>query len=82
MAENAIDMVKDIAVRERACSPENPMRFKAGEYVKFGTYPESHGDTKDPIEWLVLEVKDNEALLVSRYGLDCKRHCRYFTNLT
>lgn len=40
--------------------------LKSGDYVKFGNYPQNHGDIKEPIEWVVLEVKDNEALLISR----------------
>ncbi|WP_406546050.1 DUF6273 domain-containing protein, partial [Succinimonas sp.] len=55
-----------------------PLRVKAGEYIKFGRYPHTERyiltkDKKDkePIEWLVLEVNGNEALLVSRYALDC-----------
>ncbi len=47
-------------------------RLTKGEYIKFGNYPQNNDNTKEPIEWLVLEVSDQEALLVSRYGLDCK----------
>ena len=46
--------------------------LKPGDHVKFGSYPQNHGDIKEPIEWVVLEVKDNEALLISRYALDCQ----------
>ena len=49
---------------------------KVGDYVKFGCYPQNNGGVKEPIEWLVLEVRGNNALLISRYGLDCKQyHC-------
>ncbi|WP_406038839.1 protein kinase domain-containing protein [Succinimonas sp.] len=50
------------------------LRVKAGDYFRFGSYPQNIGCEKEPIEWLVLEVKGNEALLVSRYGLDCKQY--------
>ena len=39
--------------------------------VKFGSYPQTDitGNTKDPIEWIVLNKKDNQALLLSKYVL-------------
>lgn len=45
-----------------------------GAYISFGTY-EQDNDTsngKEEIEWLVLEVKDGKALIVSKYAIDCK----------
>ncbi len=44
------------------------------EFLKFGSYPQGEQGQKAPIEWLVLEVLGNEALLVSRYGLDCRQY--------
>lgn len=46
---------------------------KAGDYVKFGKY-EMDNETyngSEEIEWLVLEVKNNKAFLVSKYLVDC-----------
>ncbi len=45
---------------------------KAGDIVTFGMYPQSDvtGNTKEPIEWKVLDVKDGKALLISVLGLD------------
>ncbi len=51
-----------------------PMLAKVGAYVKFGSYPQNNGSAKEPIEWLVLEVNGNKALLVSRYALDCQSY--------
>ena len=45
---------------------------KAGDYVKFGKY-EMDNETyngSEEIEWLVLEVKNNKAFLVSKYLVD------------
>ena len=55
---------------------------KKGEYIEFGSYPQNNGNTKEPIEWLVLEVKGNEAFLVSRYGLDCKQYHHEYVDMT
>lgn len=42
------------------------------DYVYFGHYPQTEkGLDRTPIEWLVLDVKDNKLLLISRYILDC-----------
>lgn len=42
--------------------------------VTFGSYPQSDktGNTKDPIEWIVLDKQDDKVLLLSKYILDCK----------
>jgi hypothetical protein len=42
--------------------------------VKFGLYPQSdaNGIEKEPIEWIVLDRHGNNALLLSKYILDCK----------
>ncbi len=46
-------------------------RLTVGQYVTLGRYPQSAaGKDRTPIEWLVLEVKGDKALLVSRRGLD------------
>ncbi len=46
--------------------------MKKGDIIKFGKYPQDNYSFRTPIEWLVLDVTGNEALLISRYGLDCK----------
>lgn len=46
---------------------------RVGSYVKFGHYPQNDGDTPEPIEWQVLETDGKTALVISRYGLDCKQ---------
>ena len=52
--------------------------MKKGEIIKFGNYPQDGNRSISPIEWLVLDVKENEALIVSRYGLDCKQYSHDF----
>ena len=61
-------------VKYPTVKPKPKPVFKAGEYVKFGSYPQNNGSAKEPIEWLVLEVNGNEAFLISRYGLDCRQY--------
>ena len=56
---------------------------KAGQYVKFGHYPQTAaGNDNTPIEWLVLAVQGNRALLLSRYELDAKPYNTLKTGVT
>lgn len=54
---------------------EIPM--KVGDIYTYGNYRQNDDDddgTKTPIEWLVLAREDKRALLISRYGLDCRQY--------
>ncbi len=44
-----------------------------GDYIKFGSYPQTSNGDIQPIEWLVLSKENNKMLVISRYGLDAKR---------
>lgn len=57
---------------------------QVGDYVFFGAY-EQDNDTsngEEAIEWLVLEVKDGKALVISKYGLDCKPYAERIASYT
>ena len=56
--------------------------IKKGCYVRFGSYPQNDGGVKEPIEWLILEANDQEALLVSCYGLDCSEYHHESASIT
>ena len=44
-----------------------------GDTITFGTYPQtSEGTDQTPIEWIVLDIQEGKALLLSKYGLDAK----------
>lgn len=55
-----------------------------GEYIKFGAYEQDNNTSngKEDVEWLVLEVKDGKALVVSKYALDCKQYNTSGTDVT
>ena len=57
---------------------------KAGDYVFFGAYEQDNNTSngKENIEWLVLEVKDGKALVISKYALDCKQYNTSYTDVT
>ena len=57
---------------------------KVGDYITFGSY-EQDNDTangKENIEWLVLEVKDGKALVISKNALDCQQYNTSYTSVT
>ena len=49
---------------------------KVGDYVSFGAYEQDNNTSngKEVIEWLVLEVKDRKALVISKYALDYMKY--------
>lgn len=66
-----ISLLFPLFVSSIAVSEDNS-HIAIGDYVKFGCYPQTKSgkDYLTPIEWLVLDVQDGKALLLSRYGLD------------
>ena len=73
--------LKAAAAREAKLKPYKTV----GSYVTYGTYPQTEaGNDSTPIEWLVLEydAKNNKALLISRYGLDCQPYNSSRTDVT
>lgn len=59
----------------------NPAQSKAdhpadsvvvGSSIYFGQYEQDNnsGNGPEPIEWIVLDIQDDRALLISKYGLD------------
>ena len=66
-----------------AAAAARDAKFAVGNYVSFGTYPQTKaGNDATPIEWLVLARDGNKALLISRYGLDAQRYNKDNTSVT
>ena len=56
-------------------TPAPKPTLKAGDTVFYGRYPQTaSGRDNTTIEWLVLDVQDGYALLLSRYALDCVQY--------
>ena len=57
---------------------------KVGDYVFFGAYEQDNNTSngKEDVEWLVLEVKDGKALVISKYALDCQKYNTSYTDVT
>ncbi len=57
---------------------------EVGDYVFFGAYEQDNNTSngKEDVEWRVLEIKDGKALVISKYGLDCKQYNTSRTDVT
>ena len=54
---------------------DKPDTVKVGDVIRFGCYPQAADRmSMDPIEWLVLDVQDGKALIISKYGVDAKEY--------
>ena len=56
--------------------PEQDTKVSVGDIVKFGHYEQDNNPDNGPekIEWIVLDVKNGKALLISRYVLDNRKY--------
>lgn len=58
----------------RICSIENIKDI--GDVVAFGKYHQD-GVNRTPVEWIVLDINDGNALLISKYALITSGYCQY-----
>lgn len=75
---------KDSAEKLQSIKPLLLAKANPGDTVFFGAYEQDNNTSngKEDVEWLVLEVKDGKALVVSKYALDCKQYNTSNTNVT
>ena len=84
----ALDGYKDSADKANAIYDQYKVEklkvSKAGDYVFFGAYEQDNNTSngKEDVEWLVLEVKDGKALVISKYALDCKPYNTSYKDVT
>ena len=66
------------------CVTESLTKAQAGNYVYFGTYEQDNDSSNgnEFIEWIVLEIKDSKALVISKYALDCLQYDPEFDSVT
>ncbi|MBR5721919.1 MAG: hypothetical protein IKX78_05495, partial [Clostridia bacterium] len=72
VSESAAEGAQNNAVSgEKNEKTASGARLQKGDIIKFGRYIQQKGGSPEPIEWLVLDVKEEKALLISKYALDC-----------
>ena len=71
------------SIPESASIPE-ASRPVVGSQLVFGHYEQDNDESNgpEPVEWLVLDVQDNKALLISRCGLDVQSYHPEQTDIT
>ena len=61
-------------------SDSNPEEYETGRIVQFGWYHINVNGIREPLDWIVLGIHDNQALLISRRIIDVKpfhyRNCK------
>lgn len=84
----ALDGYKDSADKANSLynkyKAEKLKAAKVGDCVFFGSYEQDNNTSngKEDIKWLVLEVKGDKALVISKYALDCKPYHTSFSYVT
>lgn len=75
---------KDSTEKLQSIKPLLLAKAKPGDTVFLGSYEQDNNTSngKEDIAWLVLEVKDGKALVVSKYALDCKQYNTSNTDVT
>jgi hypothetical protein len=58
------------------------LKVKVGEVITFGNYYLVDAQKMEPVEWRVLEVSDNKALLITEYGITSKPYNNKFEKIT
>ena len=63
---------------------EKNKNIKVGGFVIFGTYEQDNNTSngKEDVEWIVLEVQDGKALVISKYELDCQPYNEDYEDVT
>lgn len=82
--ENHKDSVQKAIETRMLAAKESFANIQVGGYVKFGMYEQDNNSEngKEFIDWLVLDLKDNKAFVISKYGLDCKAYNDYLMDVT
>ncbi|MBR5383935.1 MAG: hypothetical protein IK133_08950 [Clostridia bacterium] len=59
-----------------ASRPAAGAQPRTGDLVTFGRYEQDNdlSNGAEPIDWLVLSVRNGKALILSQYGLDCRKY--------
>ena len=78
------DSLKKAASLYDQCEADKINLATTGGFVFLGAYEQDNNTSngKEDIEWLVLEVKDGKALVISKYALDCKQYNTSYTDVT
>ena len=83
--DDYVDMIAHTLDINASCSIcGEAIEAVVGKTVMFGSYEQDNDTTngKEAIEWLVLDVQDGKALVISKYALDCKQYNTSYASVT
>lgn len=80
-SDNTETKARDIT---EPASANTSITAAVGEYITLGAYEQDNNTAngKEAIEWLVLDVQDNKALVISKCALDCRQYHTEMTDVT
>lgn len=83
-AFEALDGYRDSAEKITEYEIAEIKTTEVGDSVYFGSYEQDNDEFngEERIEWIVLDVQDGKALLISRYALDCRPYNEERTSVT
>ena len=82
-ALTAIGMMVALVFARVNVSAAERCDVRIGEIISFGHYPQTEtGNDLAPIDWLVLDVKEDRVLVISRYALDSRPYNDEQTEIT
>jgi hypothetical protein len=63
---------------ENVVEPED-ISYRVGDYITFGSYEQDNNfdNGAEEIEWLILDIQDGKALVISKYALHAKTYNTY-----
>ena len=76
---------QETEVTEPTMNDETVLKgVEVGDYIEFGAYEQDNNTSngEEPIEWRVLEVEGNRALLISEKALDCVEYNEMWADIT
>ena len=58
--------------------------YKVGDVIEFGSYEQDNDITngKEKIEWIILDIRNGEMFLISKYALDSQKYNEGFAEIT
>ena len=70
------DKIKLLYANQRYAEALHFQNLQAGDVIKFGEYEQDNNfeNGKEAIDWIVLDVQDNQAIVISKFCLDAKRY--------
>ena len=68
--------------KDRSSIEYENSKYSVGDIVEFGKYTQDSDGTEEPIEWIILKVREKKALVISKYALELRKYHEKNENVT